>query len=202
MSLFNDNSTCSHLDTCGDLELLFIGGDGITSLEACCVFGGGYPTGKNLLMSPASPIRCAPQNVTSHVIKCACTIEGTRYDISSSSCVYTCGSGLRWNDIDSDAYDNIESRVGKCVACSAGTFSVAANDWIDNCLSCSAGTYTDKGGTSSCLGCPRGTYSVTNGSSTYGVRALSSRIPTLSKIAQTQESCHSLELPQNYSLFR
>ncbi len=174
----------------------------MTSLEACCVFGGGYPSGTNLLMSPASPIRCVPQNFTSHVIKCGCTIEGTRYDISSSSCVYTCGSGMRWNDTDSDEYDSIVSRVGECVACSAGTFSVADNNWIDDCSSCPAGTYTDKEGASSCSGCPRGSYSVTNGSSTYGVRALSSRIPTLSKIAQTQESCHSLELPQNYSLFR
>ena len=53
--------------------------------------------------------------------------------MNTSSCVSTCGSGSKWRHADPVAYDTIESQVGECVSCSAGTYSVAENEWIELC---------------------------------------------------------------------
>ena len=65
----------------------------------------------------------------------------------------------------SDAYDNINSDVGRCVPCLAGTYSVGSSDgWVETCSDCSAGKYAATNGSSTCLSCPRGRFSTQNAS--------------------------------------
>ena len=139
----------------------------MTALSACCAFDGGFSTGVRLLMESASPLRCATlSNISSDVVFCECSDENQRYDIQTSSCISSCNSGERWEYVDSNEYDTITSKVGRCVECSVGTFSVGSvNSWIDTCSNCTAGAYTSTDGKSECSQCDSGTYSSSDGMS-------------------------------------
>ena len=99
-----------------------------SALSACCAFGGGFRTGKSILMEDQSPIRCRASNSSSNVIVCECSDETQRYDIETSSCISSCTPGERWESVISDLYDSINSDVGRCVPCLAGTVSVPSMD--------------------------------------------------------------------------
>jgi len=79
---------------------------------------------------------------------------------------HSCNSGERWEYVDSNEYDTITSKVGRCVECSVGTFSVGSvNSWIDTCSNCTAGAYTSTDGKSECSQCDGGTYTSLDGQS-------------------------------------
>ena len=162
----NDDETCSHHLSCRDTELIaFQGNDMMTALKACCDFGGGFPSGLSLVMESASPLRCAPSSSSSSDISivCECSDETQRYDIRTTSCISSCKDGERWEYVLSDFYNNINSDVGRCVPCMAGTYSVSSvGTWVETCSECSAGEYVSTNRASTCVSCPRGRFSTQN----------------------------------------
>ena len=96
LSESSNSETCNRADSCLD-EILIKNQDGETSaLSACCAFGGGFRTGKSILMEEQSPIRCRVLNSSSDIIVCECSDETQRYDIMTSSCISSCLTGERW----------------------------------------------------------------------------------------------------------
>ena len=91
LAAINDDETCNHADSCLD-EILLESRDGEASaLSACCAFGGGFRTGKSILMEEQSPIRCRVLDSSSDIIVCECSDDETqRYDIVTSSCISSC----------------------------------------------------------------------------------------------------------------
>merc|ERR1711871_171440 len=87
LSQSSNNGTCHHADSCLDEILFESQDDDMSALSACCAFGGGFRTGKSLLIEEASPIRCRILNSSSDVIVCECSDETQRYDIVTSSCI-------------------------------------------------------------------------------------------------------------------
>ena len=160
LSESSNSETCNHADSCLDEILLESLDSEASALSACCAFGGGFRTGKSILMEDQSPIRCRVLNSSSDVIVCECSDDGTqRYDIVTSSCISSCLPGERWESVISDAYGNINSDVGQCVPCLAGTYSIGSVDgWVETCSDCGAGEYIGTNGSSTCLECSAGKY--------------------------------------------
>merc|ERR1711871_1609804 len=57
LSQSSNNGTCHHADSCLDEILFESQDDDMSALSACCAFGGGFRTGKSLLIEEASAIR-------------------------------------------------------------------------------------------------------------------------------------------------
>ena len=95
---------------------------GVRAVDACCALGGGHQVGANLIMDETSPMICFSPEDSSSLVICECNDDFQRYDIETSSCISSCESGERWEFVLSDLYEIIESDVGRCVPCLAGTY--------------------------------------------------------------------------------
>ncbi len=164
-SEFELDATCDQITCPNNESPYFLISKGVSAVDACCALGGGHPGGANLIMDEISPITCASANSSSDEVTCECSVETERYNVESYECVSSCMPGMRWEYVISDAYDKINSDVGRCVPCLAGTYSVGSVDgWTGRCLNCSAGTFIATNGSSACIECSLGLFTSVNGS--------------------------------------
>ena len=189
LSESSNNETCNHADSCLDEILFEIQNSEASALSACCAFGGGFRTGKSILMEDQSPIRCRVLNSSSDIIVCECSDETQRYDTLTSSCISSCTPGERWESVISDPYDSINSDAGRCVPCLAGTYSLGSVDgWVETCSDCGAGEYVAKNGSSACLECIAGEYTSSEGKSKCDV-CTAGKYSEFSKGSSMCETC-------------
>eukprot|EP00939_MAST-03C_sp_MAST-3C-sp1_P004750 g4750.t1 len=155
------------LTDCTAFHLNDIGSGETTVQQSCCSWGGGYLHGKDLLMSPVSPVFCRVPNEMdvslgfNTTAVCMCTDSRNRYDVRGNMCLETCSPGQVWRDVPgSGVHKGVlpTTIAGWCESCPEGKTSATGDFSNDDCDSCSPGKYMPDSGHTECLRCEIGRY--------------------------------------------